>query len=115
MMILLLGATQTLCAQSGRNVTVSGRVLDQDELPLPGATIRIQNTTKGTTTDANGRFSLSVEKGTVIEVIYLGYVTQTEKIGDKAQFEFVLKEDTNVLEDVVVIGYGSVKKSDLTG
>lgn len=115
MMILLLGATQTLCAQSGRNVTVSGRVLDQDELPLPGATIRIQNTTKGTTTDANGRFSLSVEKGTVIEVLYLGYVTQTEKIGDKAQFEFVLKEDANVLEDVVVIGYGSVKKSDLTG
>lgn len=115
MMALLCGMVQPICAQQRPNVTVTGRVLSPEGEPMPGATIRILNTTEGTSTDAEGRFTLSVKTDAVLEVLYLGYETQTAKVGSRTQFEFILKEDTNVLEDVVVIGYGAVRKSDLTG
>ena len=102
-------------AQQGQ-MTITGVITDDAGVPLPGATIRIEDTTTGTVTDAQGRYSLKVRKGQTIEVLYMGYETQTKKIlGNQAKIDFVLGEDENVLEDVVVIGYGSVKKEDLTG
>lgn len=114
-MLLLCGIVQPVGAQTGRKVTVTGTVTGQDGQPMPGATIRVRNTTIGASTDSKGRFSLSAAEGSIIEVLYLGYETQTAKVGPDTDFKFVLKEDAGVLEDVVVIGYGSVKKSDLTG
>ena len=102
-------------AQQGQ-LTVTGVVTDADGLPLPGATIRIENTTIGTVTDSQGRYTLKVRKGQTLEALYMGYETRTMKIiGNQTKIDFALSEDENVLEDVVVIGYGSVKKEDLTG
>ena len=107
---------QPLYAQAQQGLTLTGTVTDEAGQPLPGATIRIENTTTGTVTDAQGRYTLKVRKGQTIEVLYMGFETQTEKIlGNRTKFDFTLREDENVLEDVVVIGYGSVKKEDLTG
>ena len=102
-------------AQQGQ-LTVTGVVTDAEGVPLPGATIRIENTTTGTITDAQGRYPLKVRKGQALEALYMGYETRTMKIiGNQTKIDFALSEDENVLEDVVVIGYGSVKKEDLTG
>lgn len=104
-----------LHAQTGQVVKITGSVVDANGDPLPGATIRIVDTNKGTLTDNDGNFSLSVNYGAVIEVLYMGFETQKAKISSRTKYDFRLNEDRNVLDDVVVIGYGSVKKSDLTG
>ncbi len=91
-------------AQQGQ-LTVTGVVTDAEGVPLPGATIRIENTTIGTVTDAQGRYSLKVRKGQTLEALYMGYETRTMKIiGNQTKIDFALSEDENVLEDVVVIG-----------
>lgn len=110
-------ATMPMSAQTGQgDVNITGTVVDTDGLPLQGATIRmIGSNTIYTTADAQGKFSLKVNQGSTIEVLYMGFESQTAKVQNRTKFAFTLKEDANVLEDVVVIGYGSVKKSDLTG
>lgn len=110
-------ATMPMSAQTGQgDVNITGTVVDTDGLPLQGATIRmIGSNTIYTTADAQGKFSLKVNQGSTIEVLYMGFESQTAKVQNRTKFTFTLKEDANVLEDVVVIGYGSVKKSDLTG
>jgi len=94
---------------------VNGTVLDSKGEPIIGANVRVKGSTVGTITDLDGLFSLEVPENAVLEISYIGYETQTANVANKTQFSFVLKEDTEVLEDVVVIGYGSVKKSNLTG
>lgn len=84
--------------------------------PLPQVTILVKGTTTGTTTDFDGNYSISVKEGSDILVFkYLGYKTQEIKINNRKTINISMDEDTNVLEDVVVIGYGSRKKSDVTG
>lgn len=113
---LLLAGSSAQPLYGQENIKISGTVLDADNQPLPGATIKVEDTTKGTVTDNNGDFSLNVPKGRTIEILYMGYITQTFKIdGRRTRFIVNLEEDQNVLDDVVVIGYGSVKKQDLTG
>lgn len=87
----------------------------QKESLLLVANVRVKGSTLGTITDLDGVFSLDVPENAILEVSYIGYESQTVHVADKTQFSFILKEDTEVLEDVVVIGYGSVKKSNLTG
>ena len=113
----LLGSAVAAWGQgASETVAISGTVIDADGLALPGATIRIGTSSKGTTTDMNGAFSLKVPKGETIEVFFMGYRTETIKIlGNRTKFTIKLYEDENVLDEVVMIGYGSVKKQDLTG
>ena len=74
-----------------------------------------KGTTNGTTTDFDGNFSINVTKDAIILVSYAGYVPQEIKVGNKTHLDIVIKEDNQVLDEVVVVGYGTMKKSDMTG
>ena len=106
-------STFTLGAQ---NRAISGTVLDDKGVPVIGAAVVVvgQSST-GAMTDNDGKFALSVPAGARIEVSCIGYVSQTVSVGNKSTFNFVLAEDSQLLEETVVIGYGVQKKSDLTG
>lgn len=94
---------------------VSGVVVDATGAPVIGAFVLVDGTTNGVSTDADGRFSLSVEKGKTITISCIGYASQQITIGDQSTLNIVLKEDSELLDEVVVIGYGVVKKADLAG
>lgn len=94
---------------------ITGTVTDQDGEAIIGANIVEKGTTNGTVTDVHGRFSLSVADDAVILVSYIGYLSQEINTRGEKGFNIVLNEDMQALDEVVVIGYGSVKKSDLTG
>lgn len=94
--------------------TISGIVADIHGEPIIGATVMVKGSNNGTITDIDGRFELSGATGTLV-VSYIGYGTQEIKIGLKKSFHIVLQEDSKNLDEVVVVGYGTQKKSDLTG
>lgn len=95
--------------------TITGRVVDTAGEPIIGANIIEAGTTNGTVTDVNGRFSLSVENNANIHISYIGYLEQDLNTSGKSSFDITLLEDTQALEELIVIGYGVVRKSDLTG
>lgn len=95
--------------------TVTGRVTDEQGMSIIGANIIEKGTTNGTITDLDGSFRLSVEEDAVLHVSYIGYLSQDINIIDKTRLDIVLGEDTKALEEVVVVGYGIARKSDLTG
>ncbi|MFB9109945.1 SusC/RagA family TonB-linked outer membrane protein [Flavobacterium gyeonganense] len=95
--------------------TINGQVKDQTGLPLPGATVSIKGTKIGTTTDFDGKFSLAGDQNSVLVVSFVGYVTQEISVKDKSNIIVQLKENAASLEEVVVVGYGKMKKKDLTG
>ena len=100
----------------GQNRSVSGTVVDGSGLPVIGATVMVVgNSTIGTVTDADGRFTLNVPAGANISVSCIGYTTQTVPVGNQSVLNFILQEDNEFLEETVVIGYGVQRKSDLTG
>lgn len=96
-------------------VKITGQVLDSQGEAIIGATVMEKGTTNGIVTDLAGNFSLSVSPAHTLQISYVGFRTQELSIGAKRSFKIVLKEDTELLDEVVVVGYGSVKKSDLTG
>ena len=108
-MALLL--TTTLFAQK---VTVNGTVSDNLG-PVAGASVVEKGTTNGTMTDGDGNYSLSVKKGATLEISCIGYATQEIPVGDQTRIDALLKEDALFLDEVVVVGYGTMKKSDLAG
>lgn len=99
----------------GKTQKVSGVVRDKDGEPIIGANVRVMNTSIGTITDVDGNFSLDVPDDGKLGITYIGYNDQILAIEDKKSFKIILEEDNKVLDEVVVIGYGTVKKSDLTG
>ena len=92
--------------------TTAGKVTDTNGVPVIGAAVMVPGTTNGATTDIDGHFELRVAPGTTLEVSCIGYVTR--KVTAAAQMSIVLEEDAELLEETIVIGYGSVKRSDLT-
>lgn len=112
--ILTTEAIKDLHAQQQAK-TVTGTVTDVSGEPIIGANIRIKGTTTGTITDIDGNLSIKAEPQSVIEVSYIGYLTQETVINNQKSIRFLLKEDTKTLDEVVVIGYGVQKKADLTG
>lgn len=99
---------------TAKNIT--GKVLDASNEPIIGASILEKGTTNGTITDFDGIFHLNTEVGRTITISYVGYRSQDVKITDKQDYyNITLEEDAEVLEDVVVIGYGTQKRSDVTG
>jgi TonB-linked SusC/RagA family outer membrane protein len=96
--------------------TIKGIVTSQaDNTTLPGVTYRIVNTDKGGATDFDGNFEIKVQKGDVLEFSYLGYVKQLVAIEDQQTLAISMVEDTTSLDEIVVVGYGTRKKSHLTG
>jgi TonB-linked SusC/RagA family outer membrane protein len=98
------------------NTTISGTVLDSQGQPLPGANVVLKGTTTGTQTDFDGNYSLDNVPGNGILVFsYIGYLTQELPINNRNSLDVTLQEDTQALDEVVVVGYGTQKKADLTG
>ena len=92
---------------------VSGTVVDAKGEPVIGANVVVKGTTNGSITDVDGKFNLDVPVGATLEISYVGYKTQTVKAA--ATLKIVLREDTDVLDEIVVVGYGTQKKANLTG
>lgn len=92
---------------------ITGTVVDDFGEPIIGANIRVKDTTKGAITDLNGKFSLDVAPGQIIEISFVGFSTQT--VAAVSGMKIILKEDTQSLDDVVVVGYGVQKKKLVTG
>lgn len=96
--------------------TISGTVTENNQGGLPGVNVMVKGTTNGTSTDVNGKFTITVPNNqSVLVFSFVGYVPQEVMVGNQTALQIVLKPDTKALEEVVVIGYGTSKKKDLTG
>ena len=96
--------------------TVSGIVTEQStSLPLPGVNVLVKGTSNGTATDFDGNYQINVNNGDILTFSYVGYVTQEITYSGQSTINVALAEDASQLDEIVVIGYGSVKKEDLTG
>ena len=114
MLTFLIGMLLPLCV-SAQQINVQGTVKDAVG-GVPGASVIVKGTTDGTIADIDGKFSINVPSGAVLEVSCIGYVTVEVPAGNgQTPLTIVLNEDTELLEEVVVVGYGTMKKSDLTG
>lgn len=95
---------------------VTGTIVDSNNQPLPGANIIEKGTTNGTQSDFDGRFSIKVlDKNAILVISYVGFSSQEIEVGNQSEIDIVLEEDADQLDEVVVVGYGVQKKSDLTG
>ena len=94
---------------------IDGTILDSNGDPIIGANVVVKVTTNGTVTDINGEFSIEAEAGSTLNISYIGYLTKEMPVGNETNIRVVLVEDTKALDEVVVIGYGTQKKADLTG
>ena len=94
---------------------LKGQVVDENGEPLIGVTILLKGSTTGAITDINGNFSLNAKQGSTLEISYAGYKSQTIKVGNQGTLAIKMEPDAIGLDDVVVIGYGTMKKRDLTG
>ena len=105
-------ASNTTNQQSKR---VKGTIVDATGMPVIGANVMVKGTTNGTITDLDGRFSLDVPNDAVLEVSYIGYSSQIIKVGGQNSLDITLMEDTQALDEVVVVGYGVQKRASVTG
>ena len=97
-------------------ISITGKVMDESKEPIIGANVMVKGGKSGTITDVNGSFKLSVpNRSSVLVISFIGYATKEVPVGTKKMFNIVLKEDGVVLDEVVAVGYATVKKSDLTG
>ncbi|MBN1598870.1 MAG: TonB-dependent receptor [Bacteroidales bacterium] len=108
--------TELNSRQTGEEITVSGTVTSAiDNEPLPGVNVYVKGTAEGTITDIDGNYSLDVPSGSVLVYSFIGYLSEEISVGTQGNIDVVLIEDIAQLDEVVVIGYGTVKKRDLTG
>lgn len=111
----LLGGLFITASVFGQNLTVTGTVKDVTGEPVIGANVIQEGTSNGSITDIDGKFSLSIPKGSVLVISYIGYASQNVTVTGNQPLVITLKDDTELLDEVVVVGYGTMKKSDLTG
>ena len=109
-----VSAAEAEIAQQAKK-QITGKVVDAAGEAVIGASVVEKGTTNGVITDLDGNFSLSVAPGATVEISFIGYTTQTVKVGSKMSYEIVLKDDSELLDEVVVVGYGTMKKRDLSG
>lgn len=120
-MLLSCGLNSMMANPSGENMVVqqsgsfSGTVIDEYGDPLIGVNISIKGTVVGTITDLDGKFTLNASSGNILVASYVGYLTQEMTLGNNSIISIILKEDSKSLEEVVVIGYGTSRKKDITG
>ncbi|MBT2561798.1 TonB-dependent receptor [Pedobacter sp. ISL-68] len=114
-LILSLGKSNDSIAQTAQ-ISISGKIKDNQGNPIPGASISVKGTTQVVASDANGNFKISAQKGESLVITFVGYVTNTILVANDTQLSIILAEDKDKnLQDVVVIGYGTQKRSDVTG
>lgn len=114
---LLLSFLMFVCGIEAfaQSLTVTGKVTDKSGQPMIGATVHIDGTRTGVMVDVDGNYTIKASKGDVLVAEYLGYSNASARVTDKGIVNFELTEDKNYLDEVVVIGYGAAKKTDLTG
>ncbi|MGL5893744.1 MAG: SusC/RagA family TonB-linked outer membrane protein, partial [Bacteroidales bacterium] len=112
--IILFSLSTTLMFAQSKSV--KGRVLDDLKLEMPGVSVLVKGTTNGTITDIDGNFTISVpDSKSVLQFSFMGYTTQDVVVGSQENIIVVLNEDSKQLDEVVVVGYGEVRRKDLTG
>ena len=111
--VLLLVLTAGIV--QAQDTQVSGTILDETGMPLPGVSILLKGTTRGTTTDLNGKYSIAAPANGVLVFSFIGYNNLEETVGNRSKIDLTLTPDVSNLDEVVVVGYGSQKKSQLTG
>lgn len=112
----LIQSIQQSKAELPADITIKGTVTDETGEKLPGVSITVKGTTRGSTTNTNGEFSIAVPNDKAILVFsFVGYLAQEVTVGNKTTFNIILKLDNKALDEVVVVGYGTQKKKDLTG
>jgi hypothetical protein len=94
---------------------ITGTVTDQSGEPIVGASVFEKGTINGTTTNEDGNFSLNIPQGMTLQISYIGYVAQEFVVQNNTNLTIVLLEDTQVLDEVVVVGYGTQKRSNISG
>lgn len=112
--VVLTLKTEQNASQKGDKKTITGVVADRRGEPLIGVTVRVEGENIGTATDIDGRFSLEAPIGAKISFSYIGYVSQSHTVNKQNIYNVSLSEDSQVLEEVVVVGYGSMKRKDIT-
>lgn len=112
---LLIDKTETITEVVQQKRTIKGTVKDALNEPIIGASVIIKGSSTGTITDLDGNFSLQASETATLQISYIGYLTQEIKIGTQTAFDIKLKEDNQTLDEVVVVGYGTQKKVNLTG
>ena len=113
--IVLTKKTENPVPVQQQTKNVNGTVVDVNGDPVIGANVVVKGTTNGTITDIDGRFTIDADAKSVLNVSYIGYLTKEVAVGNQQTVRIVLLEDTKTLDEVVVIGYGTQKKADLTG
>lgn len=108
------GGSQSLSSMQQQAKKITGTVTDAAG-PVIGASVVVKGTSNGVATDFDGNFTLNVNQGQTLVVSYIGYVTKEVKIDGRSNYEITLEEDKKLLDEVVVVGYGTMKKSDLAG
>ncbi|WP_332914623.1 carboxypeptidase-like regulatory domain-containing protein [Algoriphagus boritolerans] len=106
-----------LSVDSNREIlaVITGTVQDETGAPLPGAAILVKGTTNGTITDLDGNFSIDVPADAVLVISYLGYTAQEVSVNGRSSLSIQLEPDARQLDELVVVGYGTQKRSDVTG
>ena len=113
MMLFVVFMPLSLLAQ---NIKISGKVLDNNQEPVAGATVAVKNTTNGTIADIDGNYTIEAAKDAILVFKFLGLSTKEEKVNGRTEINVSLTEDESInLDDVVVVGYGTQKKATLTG
>lgn len=113
--VLSAGVKSNKTQQVGDNRIIKGTILDATGMPVIGANVMVKGTTNGTITDMDGKFSLEVDKNAILVVSYIGYANQEIKVGNQTNLSIALKEDAEALDELVVVGFGTQKKVNLTG
>ena len=113
---IVLSAPGYVSASTQQNIRkITGIIKDQSGEPVIGANIVEKGTANGTITDIDGQYSLEVGSNSILVVSYIGYITQEIPVGKNNTLDVLLKEDTETLDEVIVIGYGTTKRKDFTG
>lgn len=107
--------SKSLAGNREKSKTITGQITDEAGLPIIGANVLVKGLAKGTITDIDGHYSIDVAPGTVLQISYIGYLSKDFTVGDHSSVNISLREDTQNLDEIVVIGYGTQRKKDLTG
>ena len=110
-----VSANSAMISEQNADKLIQGTVLDSKGEPLVGASIMVKGTSIGTNADADGHFSLNAPEGAILLAQFMGYVDTEVKIGKQNTYNIVMSEDQEYLDEVVVVGYGTIKKANLTG
>lgn len=111
---IILVCIATVGLQVDAQVTVTGRVTDEQQIPQPGVTIQVKNTLRGTITDGDGNYSINVQPSDTLVFSMIGMTTQVIPVGEQTQINITLAVETTALDEVVVVGYGTQRVRDLT-